>query len=68
MPAIVHPIAGAHMDAELAHAINGFNIAKVTHLCLPQAYPDAGLRYFIAQGVRLLFSMDNFGSVPLRGD
>jgi len=41
------------MDAKLAHAIaDGFSIAEVARLRLPQANPDAGLGNFIAQVIQ----------------
>jgi hypothetical protein len=43
------------MDAQFAHTIaHGFDIAKVARLHLSQANSDAGLGYFIAQGVQPL--------------
>lgn len=55
MPTRVHAIAGPHMDAQFAHTIaHGFDIAKVARLHLSQANSDAGLSYFIAQGVQPL--------------
>ena len=46
---MVHAIASHHMDAKLAHAIaDGFSIAEVARLRLPQANPDTGLGNFLA--------------------
>ena len=51
--AVVYAIASADMDAQFTDTrADGLYITKVAGLHLPQANPDAGLSYFIAQGIQ----------------